>query len=172
MSAAGRGQRGGPLRNRCSADPALLRDPVHLLAFGFGAGLSPFAPGTCGTLVAVPIVLFVMQLGFAAHLGFALLAMLAGIYLCGQSARRLGVHDHPGIVWDEITGYTVTMLAAPSDWYWLAGGFVLFRCFDILKPWPIREADHSLPGGLGIMLDDIIAGIFAAAILLAMRLLL
>ena len=81
------------------------------------------------------------------------------------------MHDHPGIVWDEITGYTVTMLAAPPDWYWLAGGFVLFRFFDIVKPWPIREADHSLSGGLGIMLDDIIAGIFAAAILLAAKLL-
>ena len=113
------------------ADPALLRNPIHLLAFGFGAGLAPCAPGTFGTLVAVPIVLGVMQFGFAVHLAFAIVASLAGIWLCGESARRLGVHDHPGIVWDEITGYTVTMLAAPPDWYWLAGGFVLFRFFDI-----------------------------------------
>jgi phosphatidylglycerophosphatase A len=152
-------------------DPALLRNPIHLFAFGFGAGLAPRAPGTFGTLGAVPIVLGVLQLGFAAHQGFAIVATAAGIWLCGESARRLGVHDHPGIVWDEITGYTVTMLAAPPDWYWLEGGFVLFRLFDIWKPWPIREADHSLSGGLGIMLDDIIAGIFAAAILLALRLL-
>jgi phosphatidylglycerophosphatase A len=152
-----------------SADPTLLRDPVHLFAFGFGSGLSPHAPGTFGTLVAVPIVLLVMQFGFFAHLTFALVAATVGIYLCGESARRLGVHDHPGIVWDEITGYTVTMLAAPSHWYWLLGGFVLFRFFDIVKPWPIREADHSLGGGLGIMLDDIIAGIFAGAILLALQ---
>jgi phosphatidylglycerophosphatase A len=156
---------------RWSADPALLRNPIHLLAFGFGAGLAPRAPGTFGTLVAVPIVLGVMQFGFVAHLAFAIVATAAGIWLCGESARRLGVHDHPGIVWDEITGYTVTMLAAPSDWPWLVGGFVLFRFFDIVKPWPIREADHSLSGGLGIMLDDIIAGIFAAAILLAVQLL-
>jgi phosphatidylglycerophosphatase A len=155
-----------------SADPALLRSPVHLLAFGFGSGLSPHAPGTFGTLVAVPIVLFVMQFGFAVHLAFAVAAALAGLYICGESARRLGVHDHPGIVWDEITGYTVTMLAAPADWYWLLGGFALFRFFDIAKPWPIREADHSLAGGLGIMLDDIIAGIFAGAILLGIRLIL
>jgi phosphatidylglycerophosphatase A len=155
-----------------SADPALMRDPVHLLAFGFGSGLSPYAPGTFGTLVAVPIVLAVMQFGWIAHLVFAIAAALAGIWLCGESARRLGAHDHPGIVWDEITGYTVTMLAAPSDWRWILGGFVLFRFFDIVKPWPIREADHSLRGGLGIMLDDIIAGIFAAAILLGIRLLL
>ena len=153
-----------------SADPALMRNPIHLLAFGFGSGLAPRAPGTFGTLVAVPIVLGVMQFGFAVHLAFAIAAALAGIWLCGESARRLGVHDHPGIVWDEITGYTVTMLAAPAHWYWLIGGFALFRFFDIVKPWPIREADHSLAGGLGIMLDDIIAGIFAAAILLATKL--
>jgi phosphatidylglycerophosphatase A len=152
--------------------PALLRDPVHLLAFGFGAGLSPYAPGTFGTLVAVPIVIFVAQFGWIAHLLFALAACIGGIYLCGASARKLDVHDHPGIVWDEIAGFTVTMLAAPPEPYWLAAGFVLFRFFDIVKPSPIREADHSLRGGLGIMLDDIIAGVFAAAILFAMRLLL
>jgi phosphatidylglycerophosphatase A len=154
------------------ARPGLLRDPVHLLAFGFGAGLSPFAPGTFGTLIAVPIVIFVAQFGWIAHLIFALVACAGGIYLCGESARKLGVHDHPGIVWDEIAGYTVTMLAAPAEAHWLAAGFLLFRFFDIVKPSPIREADHSLRGGLGIMLDDIIAGIFAGAILLAMKLLL
>jgi phosphatidylglycerophosphatase A len=152
-----------------SAQPRLLRQPVHFLAFGFGAGLMPRAPGTFGTLIAVPIVAAVMQFGWIALLIFALATFVAGIYICGESARRLGVHDHPGIVWDEITGYSVTMLAAPADWYWLAGGFVLFRIFDILKPWPIREADHSLRGGLGIMLDDVIAGLFAAAILFAIR---
>ena len=156
-------------RAKWSADPALLRNPIHLLAFGFGSGLAPRAPGTFGTLVAVPIVLGVMQLGFVVHLAFAIAATLVGIWLCGESARRLGVHDHPGIVWDEITGYTVTMLAAPPDWYWLLGGFALFRFFDIVKPWPIREADHSLPGGLGIMLDDIIAGVFAGTILFALK---
>ena len=152
-----------------SAEPALLRQPVHFLAFGFGAGLMPRAPGTFGTLIAVPIVWLVMQYGWFALLAFAVVTFIAGIYICGESARRLGVHDHPGIVWDEITGYSVTMLAAPPDWYWLACGFVLFRFFDILKPWPIREADHSLRGGLGIMLDDVIAGIFATAILFALH---
>lgn len=153
-----------------SADPrVVLRDPVHVLAFGFGSGLMPRAPGTFGTLIAVPIVLAVMQAGWVAHVTFAVAACIAGVYICGVSARRLGVHDHPGIVWDEICGYTVTMLAAPPTWYWLLAGFVLFRFFDILKPWPIREADHSLHGGLGIMLDDVMAGIFAAVILYALR---
>lgn len=152
-----------------SADPHLLRQPVHLLAFGFGAGLSPKAPGTCGTLIAVPIVLGVMHFGWTAHLLFTIAACVAGIYICGESARRIGVHDHPGIVWDEIAGFAVTMLAARALWYWVLCGFVLFRLFDIVKPWPIREVDHSLGGGLGIMLDDIIAGIFAALVLLALQ---
>jgi phosphatidylglycerophosphatase A len=79
------------------------------------------------------------------------------------------VHDHPGIVWDEIAGFTITMLGAPITWPWLLVGFALFRFFDILKPWPIREADHSLKGGLGIMLDDVIAGVFAGVILFALH---
>jgi phosphatidylglycerophosphatase A len=143
-----------------------------LLAFGFGAGLSPYAPGTIGTIVSVPIVILVAQFGWVYHLVFALLACGGGIYLCGESAKRLDVHDHPGIVWDEIAGYSVTMLAAPAEMFWLAAGFVLFRFFDIVKPSPIREADHSLRGGVGIMLDDIIAGIFAGAILLVLKVLL
>jgi phosphatidylglycerophosphatase A len=152
-----------------SAPPALLREPVHLVAFGFGAGLSPYAPGTFGTLIAIPIVLFVMQFGLVAHLVFAIFASVFGIYVCGESARRLNMHDHPGIVWDEITGFAFTMLLVPVQIYWVLAGFALFRLLDIWKPWPIREADHSLPGGLGIMLDDIIAGIFAAAILFAIK---
>ena len=155
-----------------SADPRLMREPVHLIAFGFGSGLSPWAPGTFGTLIAVPIVLFVMQFGFTAHLVFAIFASLFGIYVCGESAKRLDVHDHPGIVWDEITGFALTMLTVPASFYWIVAGFTLFRVLDIWKPWPIREADHSLHGGLGIMLDDILAGIFAAAILLGLRMIL
>jgi phosphatidylglycerophosphatase A len=154
-----------------SANPAILREPVHFFAFGFGAGLSPYAPGTCGTLVAIPIVLAAMSFGWWIHLAFAVAACAVGVYICGESARRLGVHDHPGIVWDEIAGYAVTMLAAPPDSYWWLAGFALFRLFDIAKPWPIREADHSLTGGLGIMLDDIIAGLFAGACLLVIKLL-
>lgn len=163
-----------------SANPRLMREPVHLIAFGFGSGLSPWAPGTFGTLIAIPIVLFVMQFGLLAHLGFAIFASLFGIYVCGESARRLDVHDHPGIVWDEITGFALTMLTVPANSagggsrliYWTVAGFTLFRVLDIWKPWPIREADHSLRGGLGIMLDDILAGIFAAAILLGLRMIL
>jgi len=154
---------------RLSADPRLLRQPVHLLAFGFGAGLVPLAPGTAGTLLAIPLVIATAAFGWSAQLAIALLASALGVYICGESARRLGTHDHPAIVWDEISGYMITMLPVPPSWPWLLAGFVLFRLFDILKPWPIREADHSLRGGLGIMLDDVLAGIFAGLILLALN---
>ena len=149
-------------------EPKLLLDPVHFLALGFGAGLSPRAPGTVATLVAVPMIMFIASWGFIALAVAAVLMFVSGVYICGRSARKLGVHDHPGIVWDEFTGLAVTLLGVPMEWYWVAAGFVLFRFFDIVKPWPIREADHSLSGGLGIMLDDVIAGIFSCAILHAL----
>jgi phosphatidylglycerophosphatase A len=157
---------------RWSADPRILRDPVHLLAFGFGTGLSPYAPGTFGTLVGIPFVLLMAPLGLVAQLALVVAGFLLGVYVCGESARRLGVHDHGGIVWDEVIGYAVTMLAVPAEPAWLLAGFALFRFFDIVKPWPIREADHSLKGGVGIMLDDVLAGIFAGAILYLVHLLL
>ena len=146
----------------------LLRDPIHFLALGFGAGLSPYAPGTVGTLVAVPLIMFIGSFGWTALAIAALLMGVSGVYICDASAKKMGVHDHPGIVWDEFTGFAITMLAVPLTWYWLIVGFVMFRFFDIVKPWPIREADHSLKGGLGIMLDDIIAGVFAGAVLYAL----
>ena len=148
-----------------SVDPRILRQPVHLIAFGFGAGLSPRAPGTLGTLVGVPFVLLLNNWSLPVQIALLVAAFALGVYVCGESARRLGVHDHGGIVWDEVTGYAITMLAAPAEPIWLATGFALFRFFDIVKPWPIREADHSLRGGLGIMLDDVLAAIFAGAIL-------
>jgi len=146
----------------------LLREPIHFFALGFGAGLSPRAPGTVGTLVAVPLIMFIASFGWIAHAIATLVIIVSGIYICGRSASRLGVHDHPGIVWDEFAGFAVTMLAVPVTWQWLLAGFVLFRFFDIVKPWPIREADHSLRGGLGIMLDDVIAGVFAGVVLYAL----
>jgi len=151
---------------RYSADPkVILRNPIHLFAFGFGAGLSPRAPGTMGTVVAVPIVWLLLQLPLSYYLCSVVMLSLIGIYICGESARQLGVHDHPGIVWDEIVGYAITMIAVPITWQYFLAGFVLFRLFDITKPWPIREADHRLKGGLGIMLDDMMAGLVSCALL-------
>lgn len=142
-----------------------LRNPLHLLAFGFGAGCSPIAPGTVGTLAAVLLYLPLMQLPLALYAGLLLLVTLAGIWFCDRVSRDLGVHDHPGIVWDEIAGYLLTMFAAPAGWVWILVGFALFRLFDIWKPWPISWLDRRVGGGLGIMLDDLVAGVFAAACL-------
>jgi phosphatidylglycerophosphatase A len=139
-----------------------LADPVHCLALGFGAGLAPVAPGTFGSLVGLAFALALAPLGLAWNLAAVAVAVGAGIWICGESARRLGVHDHPAIVWDEVAGMMITMLAAPDAWWGAPLAFVLFRLLDIAKPWPIREVDHGLGGGTGIMLDDVLAGLFAA----------
>jgi len=138
-----------------------LKKPVHLLAFGFGAGVAPKAPGTWGTLVAVPLFLLMQSLSLPVYLGITLVLALLGVWLCSVAANDLGVHDHPGIVWDEIIGYLITMIAAPAGWLWWVAGFLLFRLFDILKPWPINAIDKGVGGGVGIMLDDVLAGLMA-----------
>ncbi|MDX2478551.1 MAG: phosphatidylglycerophosphatase A [Gammaproteobacteria bacterium] len=144
-----------------SSCKGILKDPVHWLAFGFGSGCSPWAPGTFGTLAAIPVYLLLQGTSLWMYLLITTLMFFIGIWLCGKTTKKLGVHDHSGIVWDEIVGYLVTMIAAPQGWLWIVTGFVLFRVFDILKPWPISIADKKISGGFGIMIDDIIAGIFA-----------
>jgi len=137
-------------------------NPVHLLAFGFGSGAVPKAPGTAGTAVAVLIFLALPPLSPLLYGALLLITFLLGIWLCGKTADDLGVHDHGGIVWDEFVGYWITMFMAPVGWQWAILGFVLFRILDIFKPWPIKWVDKELKGGLGIMLDDGLAGIMAA----------
>ena len=145
------------------------RSVLHWIAFGGGAGLAPRAPGTAGTIVAIPIYAGLATQPLAIYLLTAVLAAAAGIWICGRTARELGVHDHPGIVLDEIAGFLVTMTALPFDWPWIAAGFVVFRILDAAKPWPISLADRKVGGGLGIMLDDVIAGALACAALHAVR---
>jgi len=142
-----------------------LSDPWHMLAFGFGSGCAPVAPGTFGTLVGVLIYLPLAALPLANYIAITIVVSVFGIWLCQRVSDDLGVHDHGGIVWDEIAGFMVTMIALPVTWQWVLAGFVLFRLFDIWKPWPIGWVDKKVSGGLGIMLDDIIAGIFASVIL-------
>jgi phosphatidylglycerophosphatase A len=142
-----------------------LTDPVHLVALGFGTGLSPVGPGTAGTLLAVPLALALLQLPLIVAIVIVAIAFVAGIWITGKSAGRLGVHDHSGIVWDEIAAFLALALVMPAGWLWLAAGFVAFRFFDIVKPWPIRDLDHRLSGGLGIMLDDLAAAIYSAVLL-------
>lgn len=142
-----------------------LTNPVHFLAFGFGSGLIPKAPGTAGTLVAILPWLWLSQQNLSTYLIILATAILFGIYLCDKTSKNLGVVDHPGIVWDEFCGLWLTMVAIPATWYWLVLGFLLFRFFDIIKPWPINWLDKNVPGGLGIMLDDLLAAVYAWLVL-------
>jgi phosphatidylglycerophosphatase A len=148
---------------------SLLAQPVHLIAFGFGAGLFPKAPGTAGTLLAVVPAWLIAGWSLQAKVAFISALFIFGVWVCGESARRLQSHDHPAIVWDEVVGYLATCLMLPAEPLWLLLAFVLFRFFDIVKPWPIRDLDHRLHGGIGIMLDDIVAAAFAAVCLLLVR---
>ncbi|MDJ0928703.1 MAG: phosphatidylglycerophosphatase A [Gammaproteobacteria bacterium] len=140
----------------------VVRDPVHWLAFGFGAGLLPVAPGTWGSLVGLGLFLLLPPLPAVWLVGIVVAACVVGIGICGASSRRLGVHDHPGIVWDEIAGMLLVAATVPRTAAWLAAAFLAFRLFDVWKPWPIRDLDHSVSGGLGIMLDDVVAAVYAA----------
>jgi len=148
----------------------LLRSPVNFIALGAGTGLSPRAPGTVGTLLGIPLLL-VMPASLPAYLLVLVVLFALGVYVCGACAKDIGVHDHGGIVWDEVVGYLVTMIMVPRTLGWIVAGFLLFRLFDIVKPWPIRVIDRQVHGGLGIMADDVLAAVFAAVLLqLALRL--
>jgi phosphatidylglycerophosphatase A len=143
-----------------------LATPVGFLAFGFGSGLSPRAPGTVGSLAALPFALLIVQLPLWTGLAVILTAFFVGIYLCGVTGRALGVHDHGGMVWDEFVGLWLVLVFIPFHWAWWLAAFVLFRLFDILKPWPIRWLDRRVEGGLGVMIDDALAAVYALVPLL------
>lgn len=143
----------------------LIRDPRLLLAFGFGSGLSPKAPGTFGTIAALPFVFWLQASPLYVYGLVLLIGFAVGVYLCEHASRVMGVHDHGGIVWDEFIGLWLTMLAVPHGWPWLLAGFLLFRLFDIAKPWPIGWLDKKVSGGFGIMIDDVLAGVYAWLIL-------
>jgi phosphatidylglycerophosphatase A len=129
------------------------------LALGLGSGLLPKMPGTWGTLAALPIYFLLASLPNYAYLMAVALAFIAGIAICGRTAQELGHDDHGAIVWDEFVGLWVALAFLPLEWLWILAGFVLFRLFDMLKPWPISWADRRIKGGVGIMLDDLLAGI-------------
>jgi phosphatidylglycerophosphatase A len=148
-----------------------LTDPVQFLAFGFGSGLSPRAPGTVGTLAAVPLYLLFAGQPLWAYALILVITTVFGVWVCDVASSRLGVHDHPGIVWDEFVGLWITYFALPPDPAWIIAGFVVFRIFDIAKPWPISWIDEHARGGLGIMADDLLAGVFACLTLHLARIL-
>ncbi|MDN7125149.1 phosphatidylglycerophosphatase A [Pseudidiomarina terrestris] len=142
-----------------------LAHPVHFFSLGFGSGLAPKAPGTFGTLVTVPLVMLMQGLDPWLYLAIAVLVSGLGIAMCRITADALGVHDHPAIVLDEIAGYLLAMSFLPATALNLLLAFLLFRFFDIYKPGPIGWCDKKLKGGLGIMADDILAGIVSCVLL-------
>ena len=151
--------------SRAPSARTVFTDPVHFLAFGFGSGLSPKAPGTMGTLAAIPLYLLMSQLSLPTYTALVIIACIAGIWICGRASEQLKVHDHGGIVWDEFVGFWITMWALPTTWLTVLLGFVVFRFFDVLKPWPIKLLDKNVSGGFGIMVDDVLAGIFSCALI-------
>lgn len=146
-----------------------LKDPVVFIALGLGSGLVPKAPGTAGTLLTVPLVYLLQQQTLLVYALATLFVLVTGSWVCGYAAKKLQVHDHSAIVYDEVAGYLITMFMMPANWYWMLSGFVLFRFFDAVKPWPISWFDKNVHGGFGIMLDDVIAGIVSLCCLMSIQ---
>ena len=146
-----------------------LKDPVVFVAMGFGSGLSPKAPGTAGTLMTVPLVYFLQQQTLLVYVLVTLFVLLTGSWVCGYAAKKLQVHDHSGIVYDEAAGFLITMFMIPQSWVLMFIGFALFRFFDAVKPWPISWVDKNIHGGFGIMFDDVLAGIISLLCLLLLQ---
>jgi phosphatidylglycerophosphatase A len=142
-----------------------LSDPLLFLAFGFGSGLAKKAPGTMGTLAAIPVYYLFAQADIWVYSLLTVCVSVLGVFICGVAAEKLGEHDFGGIVWDEIAGYLITLWLVPLTWQTIIVGFVLFRFFDILKPWPIKWLDQHVHGGFGIMIDDVLAAVFAGFLL-------
>ncbi len=153
-------------QDRATLKKVAFGSPAGLLVFGFGSGLSPWAPGTMGTLVAVPLALLLKSLDPVWFWGVLAAAFGLGTVLCGRASKQLGMHDHGGIVWDEMVGYCLAVALVPVRWHWMLAAFLLFRFFDIFKPWPIRQLDKKVSGGFGIMIDDAVAGLYTLILLL------
>ncbi|MBU2642713.1 MAG: phosphatidylglycerophosphatase A [Gammaproteobacteria bacterium] len=145
----------------------LFAHPAHLIAFGFGSGLAPKAPGTVGTLLGWPLLWLIVAVvpGLPNQLVLLMASFLLGVWACGQTGRALGVADHGGMVWDEIVAFALVLLFTPAGWIWAGIAFLLFRFFDIVKPWPIRLADRRLKNGFGVMFDDLLAAGYALAVI-------
>ncbi len=142
----------------------LFAHPAHFLALGFGSGLSPKAPGTAGTLAAFPLYWLLADHPF--YWIWIAAFLLVGVWACDVTGRDLGVHDHGGMVWDEIAAFLLVLPFAPAGWLGAVLAFGLFRLFDIWKPYPIGWLDARVPGGFGVMLDDVLAAGYAILCLL------
>lgn len=150
---------------RFETPDAVWRNPLYFIAFGFGSGAMPFAPGTFGTLMAIPFYLLLRPLPLVYYIIFIVAFIAFSMWLSNKLSREINVHDHPGMCIDEFAGYFVTMINAPAGWEWVLLGFALFRFFDIVKPWPISFIDEKVHGGIGMILDDVLAGLASFAII-------
>ncbi|MEJ8569006.1 phosphatidylglycerophosphatase A family protein [Elongatibacter sediminis] len=158
------------VRSRGSARRLAFGTPTGFVALGLGSGLAPVAPGTAGSLAALPLAWPLMQL---APLEFWILWVVffaLGVWCCSVVARRLGSEDPGAIVWDEMVALWAVLVFVPLQWGWWLAAFALFRLFDIVKPWPIRILEHRFREGLGIMIDDVVAALYALALLIPARL--
>jgi len=141
------------------------KNPWHFLAFGFGLGTLPLIPGTWGTLGGVLFYWLLSGLPLKFYVLVVLSGSIAGCWICEKVSKDIGQYDYSGVVFDEIAGYCITMTAVPASLFNLCAGFILFRIFDIIKPWPIRWIDEHIKNGFGMMFDDVLAGILACAVL-------
>lgn len=138
-----------------------LKNPWHLIAVGFGSGLAPKAPGTWGSVASIPLCMILIYCPIYIQITVAILCFIIGTIAASITEKAMGMHDNSSIVIDEFDGMFISIIAFPQQWYLALLAFVLFRIFDILKPWPISLADEKIPGGLGVMVDDVLAGIGA-----------
>ena len=148
------------------AKDVALKTPAGFFAFGFGSGLSPFAPGTFGTLASIPFYLILVQFNWPMYAFLVFIAFIVGVKLCDITGNRLGVHDYGGIVWDEFVGYWITLFLISFSWQNIIIGFFVFRFFDIVKPYPIGWLDAKVSGGFGVMIDDVLAGVYSMIVML------
>lgn len=150
---------------KASLPDNIWQNPLYFIAFGFGSGAIPFAPGTFGTLLAIPFYLLLRPLPPSAYIIFVIVFIIFTSWLSDRISREINIHDHPGMCIDEFAGFFVTMICAPSGFIWIILGVILFRLFDIWKPWPIRLLDEKVHGGFGMIIDDVVAGLFAMFII-------
>ena len=158
-------------KDRLPIPDGIFEKPLYFIAFGFGVGIIPFAPGTFGTLFAVFLYSLLPTLSFSSHLIITVIITMLSIFICDKVSREIELHDHPGMCLDEFPGFFVSMLFAPAGWVGLISAFLLFRFFDIIKPWPINWIDKNVHGGFGMVLDDVLAGVYVSVIFLLIALL-
>ncbi|QTS83689.1 phosphatidylglycerophosphatase A family protein [Coxiella endosymbiont of Amblyomma nuttalli] len=145
---------------------SIWRSPLEFIACGFGIGAIPWVPGTFGTLVGVILYLLLSRLSLLIYCVVTLFLFILGVIISDITNQRFNTSDHSAVVWDEIVGFLIVMIAIPKTGYFILAGFFLFRIFDIWKPWPIQLLEKNLKGGLGVMIDDVIAALYTWIVLM------